>query len=36
MVDARYGGCVIGLLALVGWHEDPECSKLQIGIFLEF
>jgi hypothetical protein len=28
MVDARYGGCVIKLLALVGWHEEPERSEL--------
>jgi hypothetical protein len=33
MVDAHYGGCVIGLLALVGWREEPEHSKFRIGIF---
>ncbi len=33
MVDARYGGCVTGLLALVGWRKEPEHSELRISIF---
>jgi hypothetical protein len=34
MVNTCYGGCVIGLLALVGWREEPERSELRIGNFL--
>ena len=28
-----YGGCVIGLLLLVGWRKEPECSELQKVVF---
>jgi hypothetical protein len=24
MVDAYYGGCIIGLLALAGWYGEPK------------
>jgi hypothetical protein len=33
MVYVCYGGCVIGLLLLAGWREEPKSSKLQIGRF---
>jgi hypothetical protein len=33
MAYVCYGGCVIGLLSLVGWREEPECSKLQKVVF---
>jgi hypothetical protein len=39
MAYVRYGGCVIELLLLVKWCEEPECSELQKGCFwgsLEF
>jgi hypothetical protein len=29
-----YGGCVIRVLVLVDWHEEPESGGLQIGCFL--
>ena len=29
MAYVCYGGCVIGLLSLVGWRKEPECSELQ-------
>jgi hypothetical protein len=33
MASVRYGGCVIGLLPLAEWREEPGSGKLQFGPF---
>jgi hypothetical protein len=35
MVVARYGVCVIELLALAGWCGERKSGGLQIGCFME-
>jgi hypothetical protein len=33
MACTHYVGCVLGLLLLGGWREEPECDELQNGRF---
>jgi hypothetical protein len=35
MIYACYGGCVIELVLLVEWREEPKCGGFEIGCFLE-